>query len=322
MTKIRTFVTGAAGFVGSHLCRALLDRGDVVVGLDNFDPFYPRQLKERNLAPLTARGLAFSEVDLRDAESLRGVMAEAKPDRIFHLAALAGVRPSIQRPAAYAEVNVTGTVHLLEAARSAGVRDVVFASSSSVYGNRSEVPFREADACTDPISPYAATKRSGELLCGTWAQLFGMSIGSLRFFTVYGPAQRPDLAIARFMARIPVGDPITLFGDGTTSRDYTYVDDVISGVLAAGEVVAGAAAGSHRIWNLGGSRPVSLLDLVRTIEAIVGRSAEITWAPPQPGDVDRTCADTTRSHAELGFTPRVALEEGLARQWAWYRQQR
>lgn len=322
MTKIRTFVTGAAGFIGSHLCGALLDRGDVVVGLDNFDPFYPRRLKERNLAPLTARGLAFNEVDLRDAESLRGVMVEAKPDRIFHLAALAGVRPSMQRPAAYAEVNVTGTVHLLEAARSAGVRDVVFASSSSVYGNCSAVPFRETDACTEPISPYAATKRSGELLCGTWAQLFGMSIGSLRFFTVYGPAQRPDLAIAQFLARVSAGDPITLFGDGTTSRDYTYVDDVIRGVLAAGEVVAGAAAGSHRIWNLGGSRPVSLLDLVRKIEVVVGRSAEITWAPPQMGDVDRTCADTTRSHAELGFTPRVVLEEGLARQWTWYRQQR
>lgn len=319
-------ITGAAGFIGSHLARALLSAGVDVAGLDNFDAFYDRRHKESNLAE-TARvsgdeagRFSFLEGDIRDAAALGSFVAEHRPRLIVHIAALAGVRPSIADPARYASVNVDGLVSVLEAARAVDCRSVLFASSSSVYGNNRMVPFAEEHDVSAPISPYAATKRAGELMCHTYSHLFDMAIGALRFFTVFGPAQRPDLAISKFMRLIAAGEPVPMFGDGTTSRDYTYVGDIVAGVLAAaGRVQEETAAGRgfFRVWNLGGSEPVTLREMIDAIGDTVGRPAIIDPQPMQPGDVDRTWADLTRSRAELGFDPRTPFREGLAAQWAW-----
>jgi UDP-glucuronate 4-epimerase len=312
-------VTGAAGFIGSHLCRSMLERGERVVGVDNFDAFYDRSAKEANLAALPSRGFTFVEADILDGERMRALHAEHTPATVFHIAALAGVRPSIADPARYATVNVDGLITMLEAARASDCRRFVFASSSSVYGNNRNVPFAETDEVAEPISPYAATKRAGELICHTYSHLFGMAIASLRFFTVYGPAQRPDLAISRFMRLIADGDDVPMFGDGTTSRDYTYIDDIIAGVLAARDRVQEAGDGFNRIYNLGGSQPVELHDMIEQIAAVVGRPAKIKPLPMQPGDVDRTFADLTRSRDELGYQPRTSFVDGLNDQWQWLR---
>ncbi len=317
-------VTGVAGFIGSHLSAALLARGDHVIGVDNFDPFYDRKLKLANVAQLAPDRFELIELDIRDAHAVRELFDRARPAGVFHIAALAGVRPSINDPARYASVNVDGLVSVLEAARACDCQHFIFASSSSVYGNNTKVPFAETDPVDEPISPYAATKRAGELICHTYTRLFGISIACLRFFTVYGPAQRPDLAIGKFMRLIAADKAVPMFGDGSTSRDYTYIDDIIQGVLAAYEFIRSSSLQPHasplfRIFNLGGSQPVTLRDMIESVGAVVGNKPRIEQLPMQVGDVQRTYADLSRSRDELGFDPQTPFEEGLRKQWAWLR---
>jgi UDP-glucuronate 4-epimerase len=308
-------VTGAAGFIGSHLCEALLERGDRVVGLDNFNDFYDPAIKRANLAgPLARPGFALVEGDIRDAAAVARVFREHAPTSVVHLAAMAGVRPSLQDPALYHDVNCTGTAVVLQAARAAGVGRFVFGSSSSVYGGNPKVPFHEDDDVSRPVSPYAATKRANELTCHTFHHLYGMDIACLRFFTVYGPRQRPEMAIHKFVRLTEAGQPLPLFGDGRSERDYTYVDDILDGVLKAHDRSRG-----FRIYNLGESRTISLRDLVAAIGRATGREPRVDWQPPQPGDVPRTYADVGRAKAELGYAPKVDLDEGLRRFVAWYR---
>jgi UDP-glucuronate 4-epimerase len=315
----RILVTGAAGFIGSWLTERLLGRGDEVVGFDNFDPFYDRALKERNLgAALADDRFELVEGDLRDAHAVARLFGAGSLDAVVHLAARAGVRPSLQDPAGYCETNVTGTAHLLEAMRRAGCRRLVFASSSSVYGNARSVPFHEDDRVDFPISPYAATKKAGEELCHVYHAVHGFSIVALRFFTAYGPRQRPEMAIHAFTRRLHAGDPIPVFGDGSMERDFTYVDDAVSGVIAAIDLVLGETV--FHVINLGGSRPVRLADLVTALELATGREARIDRRPVPPGDVERTFADVTRARDLLGYEPRTALPEGLRRFVAWYRE--
>ncbi len=328
-------VTGVAGFIGSHLSAALLARGDRVIGLDNFDPFYDRKLKLANvaeLAELAPDRFELVELDICDTQAMRELFDRVRPESVFHIAALAGVRPSIADPARYVSVNVDGLVSVLEAARACDCQHFIFASSSSVDGNNSKVPFAETDPVDEPISPYAATKRAGELLCHTYSRLYGISIACLRFFTVYGPAQRPDLAIGKFMRLIADDQPVPMFGDGSTSRDYTYIDDIIQGVLGAYEFIhssslkpqvarnpPGRASPLFRIFNLGGSQPVALHDMIEAVGAVVGNKPRIEQLPMQVGDVQRTYADLSRSRDELGFDPQTPFEEGLRKQWAWLR---
>lgn len=311
-----TLVTGAAGFIGSHLCERLVSDGWSVVGLDNFCDFYDPAIKRRNVQSLlTNHRFHLVEADIRERERVLATVRAHRPSVVVHIAAMAGVRPSIERPGLYTAVNVDGTVNLLEAAGQFGVERFVFASSSSVYGNNRKVPFSEEDPVDHPISPYAATKKAGELLCHTFSHLHGFRAVILRFFTVFGPRQRPDLAIQKFLERIARGDDIPVFGDGTSSRDYTYIDDIVNGIVAAMEVDA-----RYRIYNLGGSHPVTLNELVATVERVTGLRARLRRLAPQPGDVERTYADIERSRRELGFEPTVGLEAGIARQWAWYRE--
>jgi len=312
-------VTGAAGFIGSHVCEALLDAGHEVAGVDNFDPFYARATKERNLAGLlTRRGFLFSEGDVvRDPLPLQGV------ETIIHLAARPGVQPSLEQPAAYMETNVTATARLLDAARREGITRVVFGSSSSVYGESTLAPFAEDAVADFPISPYAASKRAGELVCRAFSHLYATRTACLRFFTVYGPRQRPDLAVHRFTARIMDGHPIHMRGDGSTERDYTYVSDVVDGILAALAWTARAGrdgTGPWRVFNVGGGSRVRLDRLIALIAAAVGRDAVIERGPDQPGDVPLTAADLSRSERELGYEPKVGIEEGVRRFVSWYRE--
>jgi UDP-glucuronate 4-epimerase len=312
---MKVLVTGGAGFIGSHLCEALLARGEQVVALDNFDAFYDPQMKRANLAGCLASPLfTLVEGDIRAMEKVGEVFADGDFDIIVHLAAKAGVRPSIEDPLAYQDVNVRGTMVLLEAARQFEVKKFVFASSSSVYGNNQKVPFSELDCVDFPISPYAATKKACELICHTYSHLYDMDVTCLRFFTVYGPRQRPDLAIHKFTQLIEAGKPVPVFGDGSSRRDYTYIDDIIQGVLAAMERCQG-----YRIYNLGHSQPVRLAELIEWLELVLGKKAKIDRQPAQPGDVNCTYADVSRARAELGYEPRVRLEEGLERFVAWYR---
>jgi len=309
------FVTGAAGFIGSHLSERLVAGGSRVVGVDNFCDFYDPTLKRRNLQSLLqSPRFTLIEADIRDGDRMDQVVREARPSVIVHLAAMVGVRPSLEVPSLYASVNVGGTVSLLQAAARHGVRRFVLASSSSVYGNSRKVPFSEEDPVDHPISPYAATKRASELLGHAFAHVHGLSVICLRYFTVFGPRQRPDLAIAKFMARMARGQEIPVFGDGSSSRDYTYVDDIVSGTMAAIQ-----RPDPFRIYNLGGSSPVTLSTLVETIERVTGLRARIRRLPAQPGDVERTCADIARAREELQYRPTVGLEEGIARQWEWFR---
>lgn len=314
-------ITGVAGFIGSHLAEAMLDAGHAVVGLDNFDPFYDRAIKQRNLDAIAAHARAgdfrFHEADIREPASVARVFGASRPDGVIHLAAKAGVRPSIADPVGYAHTNVLGTAVILDQARHAGCARVVMASSSSVYGNNDKAPFSEEDEVRAPISPYASTKLSCELIASTHHHLTRMPTACLRFFTVYGPRQRPDLAISMFMRRIAAGEAITLFGEGT-SRDYTFVGDTVSGIMAAYERVDRFG---YRVWNLGNSEPVSLDDMVRAVAATVGREPRIERGSQQPGDVRRTWADPARSRAELGYKPATSLAHGLAAQWAWLRKQ-
>ena len=315
MTRI--LVTGAAGFIGSHLVEALAGRGDEVIGIDNFDPFYPRDVKERNLAEMgSPPGFSFRELDMLDAAALEALLDPATV--VVHLAAKAGVRPSLADPVGYARANVTGTAAVVEAARRAGVSRFVFGSSSSVYGDSTPAPFREDAIAIEPVSPYAATKRAGELFLQSVAPIYRLRAASLRFFTVYGPRQRPDLAIHAFTRRMVEGRALTLFGDGTQSRDYTYCDDIVAGVLAAVDWTAEAPFGVET-FNLGGNRTVPTGAMVEEIAGALGMRPTIEWAPMQPGDVQRTAADLTKSGAVLGYAPRTPFPEGVRRFVAWFR---
>ena len=310
-------VTGAAGFIGSHLTERLLAGGLSVVGLDNFCDFYDPHAKRRNLAhALDEARFQLLDLDIRDRQAVLEAFAAHRPVSVVHLAAMAGVRPSIERAGLYVAVNLEGTVNVLDGAVAQGCRCVLFGSSSSVYGTGAKVPFAEDDAVDEPMSPYAATKRSGELLCRTYWHLHELPIFCLRFFTVFGPRQRPDLAISSFLRSMREDRTIRVFGDGTTSRDYTYVDDVVSGMLAALN-----RCDRYRIYNLGHDEPVTLAEMIRTIERVTGRSAHIERCPVHRSDMQRTWADLTRSSAELGYRPAISLAQGIARQWQWLNQQ-
>jgi len=310
----RVLVTGGAGFIGSHVCERLLARGDAVIALDNFDDFYDPAIKRRNLATcLSSGGFSLAEGDIRDGALLEEISGHGI-DAVIHLAARAGVRPSIESPALYADVNVVGTTRLLEMARRRRIRNFVFASSSSVYGERRDAPFRESDAVDFPVSPYAATKKAGELLCHAFHRLGELDVACLRFFTVYGPRQRPEMAIHRFTRLIAAGEPVPIFGDGGAQRDFTYVDDIVSGVLAALDRNEG-----YRVYNLGHHRMVAIDELVAELGAALGIEPRIRRLPQQAGDVSRTCADISRARELLGYEPRTSLEEGLARFVEWYR---
>lgn len=312
----RVLVTGAAGFLGSHVSEALVARGDEVTGLDNFDPFYGRDVKERNLQGLrAAKQFRFVEGDIRDAALVRGLMRGG--DVVIHLAAKAGVRPSLEDPQGYVSTNVQGTTTMLEAARDAGVRAFVLAGSSSVYGDTAPVPFHEDFPALNPISPYAATKRACELLTSTFVHLYGMRAISLRFFTAYGPRQRPDLAIHKFTRLIATGQPVPMFGDGSMERDHTWVDDIVQGVVAARDWAARDGA-AFEIVNLGESKTTRLDRLIELIAKALGKTPAIERRPMQPGDVQRTNADIGRARSLLGYRPATAVEDGIPRFVRWY----
>jgi len=307
-------VTGGAGFIGSHLVERLLKDGHRVICLDNFDDFYDPAAKRRNLKPaLQESRFRLVEGDLRDAGLLRMIFQEEKIEIIVHLAARAGVRPSIQNPLLYADVNIRGTMNLLEACREQGVGRFIFASSSSVYGNNPKIPFAEEDAVDNPISPYAATKKAGELICHTYHHLYGLDVACLRYFTVYGPRQRPEMAIHQFTRLIDRGKKVFLFGDGSSCRDYTYIDDAIEGTQEALRREHG-----YEIYNIGGSQTTSLLELVHLLEERMGKKALIEHLPAQPGDVGRTFADIRKAKQRLGYQPGVGMAEGLGRFVRWY----
>jgi UDP-glucuronate 4-epimerase len=307
-------VTGAAGFIGSHVSEALLARGDEVVGVDDFDPYYARAIKERNLDAL--RGAA--RFRLVEADVARDPLPFAGAGAVIHLAARPGVRPSLEDPAGYVDANVRGTTNVLEAARRSGIARIVFGSSSSVYGDDTPAPFVENAPAVTPISPYAATKRAAELVAHALAHLHGLRIACLRFFTVYGPRQRPDLAIHRFTAAIAQGQAIRMHGDGSSERDYTYITDAVAGVLGALAWTEGARAGACVAFNIGGGERVRLDRLIQTIGAALGRTPVIERYPDQPGDVRVTAADLARAGAELGYAPRVGIAAGIEQFVRWY----
>jgi UDP-glucuronate 4-epimerase len=312
-------VTGGAGFIGSHLCERLLGAGHAVWALDDLNPFYDVALKQRNLRELQALGKPFTFCfgDLLDPVCLGELMAGAKFDQIIHLAARAGVRPSLAEPALYQRVNVEGTVRLLEAARRQGVKKITIASSSSVYGVNAKVPFLESDPIFSPVSPYAASKLACEALGHVYHHVYGMDVVMLRFFTVYGPRQRPDLAIHKFTQLMDAGKPIPVFGDGSSARDYTYVSDIIDGVMACTEREFG-----FQIINLGEAQTVTLSRLITLLEKTLGKKAIIDRQPFQLGDVPITCADISKANKLLAYQPKVKLEQGIPRFVEWYRNSR
>jgi UDP-glucuronate 4-epimerase len=312
---MKILVTGGAGFIGSHLVERLIAEGHEVAIIDDFNDFYDPQIKRDNIAPFADR-IAVYRADLRDARAVDDVFHREKFDQVIHLAARAGVRPSISHPQLYYDTNVTGTLHLLEAARRIGLERFIFASSSSVYGLSTKVPFSEDLHLTQTVSPYAATKIAGEFLCSTYSHLYKMRIVALRFFTVYGARQRPDLAIHKFTRQIWRGEPIDQFGDGTTRRDYTYIDDVILGVIAA----LSYQGPMFDIFNLGESETIQLKDLISAIEEVLGRKAKINRLPEQPGDVPLTCADIAKARRLLGYQPTTPLRLGLPRFVEWFHQ--
>jgi UDP-glucuronate 4-epimerase len=309
-------VTGGAGFIGSHVCERLLDEGHGVWSLDDLNDFYDPALKRTNLDELRARGGRFTsvEADLTDASAVERLCREVRFDQIIHLAARAGVRPSLEHPALYQRVNVEGTVHLLESARRNGVKKITIASSSSVYGVNSKVPFSESDPIFSAISPYAASKLACEALGHVYHHVYGLDVVMLRFFTVYGPRQRPDLAIHKFARLIDDGKPIPVFGDGSTARDYTYVSDTVDGVMACTRREFG-----FEVFNLGESRTVTLSRLIELLEAALGRKAIVDRLPPQPGDVPITFADISKARERLEYRPTIPIEEGIPRFVEWFR---
>jgi len=312
-------VTGGAGFIGSHVCERLLQDGHHVWAFDDLNNFYDPQFKHRNLREIRAlsRPFEFVEGDLCDARAVMAVFASAHFDQVIHLAARAGVRPSLEQPALYQRVNVEGTVNVLEAARKTGVKKIIIASSSSVYGVNAKVPFSESDPIFSAVSPYAASKLACEALGHTWHHVYKMDVAMLRFFTVYGPRQRPDLAIHKFTRLIDAGQPIPVFGDGSTARDHTHITDILEGILACTRQEFG-----FEIFNLGESRTVKLSELIALIEKALGKKAVIDRQPLQPGDVPITYADISKARARLGYHPRMKVEVGIPLFVDWFRKNR
>ena len=309
-------VTGAAGFIGSHVCEHFIKLGNVVIGLDNFDDFYPKNIKQLNLAGLLNNdNFHFYEADIRDYSALNNIFSSNKIDYVIHLAAKAGVRPSIKEIFGFYDVNVNGTINLLEVMRIHAVNKMIFASSSSVYGNNKKVPFSENDFVDNPISPYASTKKSGELLCHVYSHLYGMHITCLRFFTVFGPRQRPDLAIYKFTRLIDEGKPIPFFGNGSSSRDYTYVLDILNGIGCAFNKLDG-----YNIFNLGESKLTNLNELVQMLEKALGKKAILNKLPSQPGDVKVTYADISKARSLIGYNPTYNMTSGINEFIKWYLQ--
>ncbi|WP_205683846.1 nucleotide sugar dehydrogenase [Brevibacillus migulae] len=316
VVRKRVLVTGGAGFIGSHLVDELLEDGFDVHVVDQFDSFYDRQVKEQNIAQHRLHDkYLLSEVDICDRGMLEEIFKSWQPEMVLHLAARAGVRPSVQRPLSYVEANIVGTTHLLDLSVQYGIKRFVFGSSSSVYGLNEKVPFAETDPLLRCASPYAATKIAGEALCQSYAHCYGLDVIALRFFTVYGPRQRPDLAIHTFVKKMEQGEPIQLYGDGTTSRDYTFVSDIVAGIRKAMEV---ELTGYH-VFNLGNDQPTKLIDLVRTLERVLGKEAIIEWQPVQVGDVPATWADLSKSKRILRYQPQVPIEQGLREYVRWFR---
>ncbi|MEW6375425.1 MAG: GDP-mannose 4,6-dehydratase [Thermodesulfobacteriota bacterium] len=313
-------VTGGAGFIGSHLCGRLLREGHQVICLDNFDSFYDPNIKIRNVE---GWGKTFPDRfelitgDIRNVEHLREVFKKNRIDLVVHLAARAGVRPSIEQPLLYQDVNIRGTIVLLEACKEFGIKDFIFASSSSVYGENQRVPFSEEDLDIQPVSPYGATKRAGELLCYSYHHLYGMNIACLRIFTAYGPGQRPDMAIHKFTRLIDRGEKVPMYGDGSSRRDYTYIDDLVEGILSIIHRHKG-----FEIYNLGESQTTSLRELIRLIEEALGKKANIEFLEPQPGDVSITHADITKAKRMLGYQPGVNMKEGIKQFVEWYKKEK
>jgi UDP-glucuronate 4-epimerase len=310
---MRILVTGGAGFIGSHLVERLLSDGHNVAILDDLNDFYDPKIKRANISDV-AKEITVHDVDLRDADKVAKLFQKEKFGAIFHLAARAGVRPSIQQPQLYYDTNVAGTLHLLEGARASGVERFVFVSSSSVYGAAKKLPFSEDEHLTQTLSPYAATKIAGEFLCSTYSHLYKIRIVALRYFTVYGARQRPDLAIHQFTRKIHAGEPIDQFGDGTTRRDYTYIDDILQGTLAALKY----DGPMFDVFNLGESDTIQLKDLVAAIEKALGKKAKINRLPEQPGDMPLTCADISKARKLLGYNPKTKFEDGLPRFVDWF----
>jgi len=310
-------VTGGAGFIGSHLCERLLSDGVKVICLDNFDTFYDPNIKIKNTKAITKKSPDLFELvtgDIRNPEQLKEVFQKNRVDFVVHLAARAGVRPSLADPLLYQDVNLRGTIVLLEACREHGIQNFIFASSSSVYGENQRVPFTEKDLDIQPISPYGATKRAGELLCYSYHHLYGMKIACLRIFTAYGPRQRPEMAIHKFTRFIDQGEEIPIYGDGSSRRDYTYIDDLINGILGVIQYHKG-----FEIYNLGESQTTSLKELIRLIEEAFGKKANIQMLEFQPGDVSMTYADITKAKRMLKYHPKVKMEEGIKRFVEWYK---
>ena len=309
-------VTGAAGFIGSHVCEYYLQQDHSVVGIDNFDNFYSEKIKLSNISGLKkCSNFQFFKADIRDRNSLKSIFTSNKIDVVIHLAAKAGVRPSIDAIGEYYDVNVNGTLCLLEEMKSFDVKKMIFASSSSVYGNNSKVPFSEYDPVDSPISPYASTKKSGELLCHVYNHLYGFDITCLRFFTVYGPRQRPDLAIHKFTKLIDEGKSIPFYGNGSTARDYTYIEDIVQGLNCAIYNLRG-----YNIYNLGESRVIKLDKLVETLESAIGKKAVLNKLPLQQGDVKITYANISKAKTEIGYNPKYTFQDGICNFIQWYLQ--
>lgn len=309
----KVLVTGGAGFIGSHCCERLLAQGISVVVIDDFNDFYDPAVKEANIAGILDR-ITLVRGDIRDVDLVGRLFTEHRFDAVFHLAARAGVRPSISDPKLYFTTNIDGTFNLLDACRHHGVKRFIFASSSSVYGINKKVPFAESDPIERTISPYAATKIAGEQICSNYSHLFGIHCACLRFFTVYGPRQRPDLAISKFMKSVRNGKPIDRYGDGSTARDYTYVEDIVSGILAA---AAYAEISPFEIFNLGGSATTTLGELISLVEETLGKKAEIRQLPDQPGDVPRTFADIGKARELLGYESQTPIRDGIRKYATW-----
>lgn len=306
-------VTGGAGFIGSHVCEALQKRGEEVIVIDDFNDYYDPAIKEKNAGRVLEYGMARMERgDICDPDFIEGIGWD-RVDRVIHLAARAGVRPSIEQPLLYWKTNLEGTLNLIEQVRAHKIKTFVFASSSSVYGNSLQIPFSEEDPVLHPISPYAASKKAGELMMYTYHHLYGINISCLRYFTVYGPRQRPDMAINKFTRLIHAGEKLQMFGDGETRRDYTYIDDIVQGTIGALDNCKG-----YNIYNLGESDTISLKDLIGLISEALGKEALIDRMPMQPGDVELTNADITKARAEIGYEPKVKIYEGVPRFVEWY----
>lgn len=308
-------ITGSAGFIGSHLTELLLVSNNKIVGLDNFDDFYPKKIKESNMdVALKNEKFTFYEGDIRDKELVKKIISENKIEFVIHLAAKAGVRPSISNPQEYYDVNVNGTLSIIEAMKESNCKNLILASSSSIYGNQIKAPFDENDNVDLPISPYAATKKSAELLAHVYTHLFGMNITCLRFFTVYGPRQRPDLAIHKFTRLIDEGHKIPVFGDGSTARDYTYISDIVKGIENSMDNMGG-----YKVYNLGESKLIKLNELISTIELHLDKKADIDRLPEQPGDVKLTYANIQKAKNELNYDPQFDFNKGIELFVKWYK---